>query len=170
MKLTETSKIVTKILDSFNEQIRDRLDEDRVMPNGEMQHMTTTGKAKNSIEVQVTESTTKWNFKSVGVDYLEMLDKGRGPGKYPPKGVILEWGQKKFSDFTKSDAGLVNKMIKEKGTLIFRDNSLGLQLDEKIVTLKEQLSKVVDKSIIFDVTKELNFYLNKYLKKKNDGV
>lgn len=95
-----------------------------------------TGQASNSLRIEVNEA--KNSVILYGVDYLEALNKGRGPGKFPPVDVIEAWTQQKPVDIP---AFLIGRKIAREGTAIFKDNSKGIQLEDKVINLRAELKK-----------------------------
>ena len=118
-------------VERFNDSIKDALDS---------KNISNTREAANSLRVEFGE-----NFvNSIGIFYLEFLDTGRGPGRMPPIAPLIRWAENKFNvdfDEAKSIAFAVAKKIAEIGTEIFNNHSLGIELDKKILTLKENLSE-----------------------------
>lgn len=94
--------------------------------------------ASNSLRVEIKESENKvilW-----GVDYLEVLNKGRGPGKFPPINEIKLWVESKPVDISPY---LVARKIAREGTRIFKDNTKGIQLEDKVINLRNELKKKI---------------------------
>ena len=118
-------------IERFNDSIKDALDS---------KNISNTREAANSLRVEFGE-----NFvNSIGIFYLEFLDTGRGPGRMPPIAPLIRWAENKFNvdfDEAKSIAFAVAKKIASIGTEIFNNHSLGIELDKKILTLKENLSE-----------------------------
>jgi hypothetical protein len=112
------------------------------------------------------------NFvQSIGIFYIEFLDTGRGPGKFPPLAPIENWVESKLGiDFEDSDFdGIVytiRRKIAEMGTNIFQNNNEGLQLDKKIVTLREAIVKVLTENTAALIKKKLNRFKLASLKNK----
>jgi len=118
-------------IERFNDSIKDALDS---------KNISNTREAANSLRVEFGE-----NFvNSIGIFYLEFLDTGRGPGLPPPFEPIMRWAIMKTGQQRSELYGLV-KYVREKiasiGTEIFNNHSLGIELDKKILTLKENLSE-----------------------------
>lgn len=96
----------------------------------------TTGEASNSLRIEVNKSRN--SVILYGVDYLEALNRGRGPGRFPPVDIIEEWTQQKPVDIP---AFLIGRKIAREGTEIFKDNSKGIQLENKVINLRAALKK-----------------------------
>lgn len=150
--MDDEKQIISDALDKFNQSIKDAL-----ISKG----IQNTGSAAKSLKV--VDSGEK--MQSVGNDYIELLDKGRWPGKFAPVENIRDWVQTKLGitqeEEIESVAFLVNSKIAEKGTEIYRDNSQGLQIDEKIEKLKEDLSGSFSEYAIRDVKRVLDKFKSK---------
>lgn len=97
--------------------------------------------------------------RSIGIFYLEFLDTGRGPGKPPPFGRILEWAMQRTGEDASGAWGLAvytRDKIARLGTQIFRNNSEGIELSEKILTLREEINKSIRKSVDFTLNQRLD--------------
>ena len=90
--------------------------------------LNNTKSAVNSLEVK--------GNALLGNDYIYFLDKGRRPGKFPPVNAMRDYVRSKLGinneSEIKSVAYLIGRKIKEQGTSIFKDKSKGIQLDDKI--------------------------------------
>lgn len=94
----------------------------------------------------------------LGADYLYYLDKGRGPGKFPPPANIVEWVRSKLGlegREAKQVAYLIGKKISEKGTEIFQDRSKGINLDALINDMLDDLEQEVADEAKVEVLKWL---------------
>lgn len=140
-------QIITKNLESFNDEIKDD-----IIRKG----IKNTGGAASSLKV-----VNKGNsYVSVGNDYIEVLDTGRSPGKYAPVKNIQEWVRTKLGitddKKMKQVAFLVNRKIKNEGTAIYKNKAKGLEIDKKINKLSDNLRKDLMVFAIADVKKQLN--------------
>lgn len=108
----------------------------------------TTGAASNSLRIYVDGN----KVQSWGVDYMYFLDKGRGPGKFPPPDVLQAWVNDKGLSIAPY---LVGKKISEEGTEIYKNNSKGIELDKKLDELKSELSKNISKFVKIDVLNKI---------------
>ena len=52
--------------------------------------MSASGQAESMIEYEVKEGGTVIGILK-GPDYIEFMERGRGPGKFPPLGAIEQW-------------------------------------------------------------------------------
>jgi hypothetical protein len=94
----------------------------------------------------------------LGADYFYYLDKGRGPGKFPPLKNIVEWVRSKLGlegSEAKGVAYVIGKKISEKGTEIYRDNSKGINLDALITAMLTDLQEAVADEAKVEVLKWL---------------
>lgn len=143
-------QIIVNNLERFNTLIRDEF-----VKKG----INDTKQASNSLKVIDNGNV----FLSVGSDYIEVLDRGRGAGKYAPVDSIQNWVKSKLGIIDdkeiKQIAFLINRKIKNEGTAIFKDNTKGLEIDEKIETLRKQLASELQVFAIADAKKQLNKFL-----------
>ncbi len=140
---------ILKEVEIFNESIRKTLDEKGI---------NNTEEASKSLRIEFGN-----NFvKSIGVFYLEFLDTGRGPGKFPNIGAIREWVRTKkgVTDARELDrvTFLVARRIAQIGTRIFRNNSKGIELEKKINILNERLIETSSKAAKAEVLQRLDRY------------
>lgn len=122
--------------------------------------ITDTGRAKRSIHLEVDKD--KGTVTSKGVDYLEALNTGRGPGKFPPPENMQQWAARKIGD--KKAAFPVGKKISEEGTEIYKDNTKGIQLNKKLNDLRQRLSQKLPDASRAEVTEFLNDFNKNHLK------
>jgi hypothetical protein len=109
-----------------------------------------TGEASSSLEVQ--------GNKLLGIDYFYYLDHGRGPGKFPPVDKIRDWVSSKLGITGKeinSIAYLIGRKISNEGSEIYKDNSLGIELDRLIDETLEELNKELPDAAAAEVMKWL---------------
>lgn len=95
-----------------------------------------SGKASRSLRIETKENENRvilW-----GVDYLEILNRGRRPGKFPPVDEIKLWVDTKPVPIS---AFLVGRKIAREGTEIFKNKSKGIQLENKIINFRSILKK-----------------------------
>lgn len=97
--------------------IKNNIRNERVTPFGAV---NTTGSAAESIFYRITDDRliigSTWA-------YITVLEDGRKPGKFAPPEVILRWVEQKpiTSDISKKSlAFLINRKLKEKGSLIYQ--------------------------------------------------
>lgn len=142
--MSKTTEIVRTVLNNFNKSIKDAIDS---------KGLSNTGKAKDSLRIEVKETLNKVNGKSIGVDYLEVLNTGRGPGKFPPPNKIEAWTETKPVEI---DPFLVGRKIAREGTEIFKDKSKGIELDKLTAQAAKELTKKIAVGIAFDLQQKLN--------------
>lgn len=139
--------IISKNLDDFNQSIKDD-----IVRKG----INDTGSAANSLKVVVKGE----KVASVGNDYIEVLDKGRSPGKFAPVDNIRDWVATKLGITSNPElnqvAYLVNRKIAREGTAIFKDNTKGLEISKKIETLSNNLKKDLQVFAKANVIEQLN--------------
>ena len=110
------------------------------------------------------KKVTETHYKLIGVEYLEMLNKGRGGGGLPPVSALKKWVERKLGiskDKSESVAWRVAKKIENEGTEIFKDNSAGIELSKNIELMKEQLKKDLSNSIKIEITERLDYFNKK---------
>lgn len=145
-----------KEVEKFNNSIRDALDS---------KNISNTGEAANSLFVDYGE-----NFvRSIGIFYLEFLDTGRGPGKYVPIKPLQDWAKQKFGIGEKESLSIafaVSEKIRQLGTEIFLHHGEGIELSEKIITLRENLRIALRESTVFTIKQRLNRFKQAHIKNK----
>ena len=156
--MTDQIKAIISEVERFNDSIRDTLT---------AKGINDTGEAARSLYVDYGNDFVR----SVGIFYIEFLDTGRAPGKFPPKDPIGKWVQSKIGisdtdpEFD-SIVFLIQRKIARLGTEIFRNNGKGLEIDKKIVTLRKALDDVVAESVISSINKRLDLFKKANLKNK----
>ncbi len=113
------------LVENFNNDIKSDLSTKRI---------DNSGIAASSLRV---DSDLK-SVSSLGVFYLTFLDRGRGPGKFPPVDVIREWANNKPVEI---NPFLIGRKIAREGTEIFKNPSKGIRLDDKIKKLKQEINQ-----------------------------
>jgi len=145
--MIDEGAIIIKHLEAFNQSIVDTL-----ISKG----INNSGEAAKSLKVVNNGA----NYSSVGADYIEILDTGRGKGKYAPVNSIQEWVKSKLGitdeKEIKSVAFVINRKIKNEGTEIFKDNTKGLEIDLKIKEMIPGLMSELQTYSKAKVTKELS--------------
>ena len=121
-ELIENTKI---LVEKFNDSIRTDLSTKKI---------DTKGIASNSLRVESDLNSVR----SLGIFYLEYLDRGRPPGKFPPVDVIREWVNSKPVEI---NPYLVGRKIAREGTEIFKNPSKGIMLNTKIRKLMEEINQ-----------------------------
>ena len=145
-----------KEVEKFNDSIRDALNS---------KNISDTGEAARSLFVEHGEDFVR----SIGIFYIEFLDTGRGPGKKPPFRPILVWAMRRTGEDASGAWGLavhVQNKIAELGTLIFQNNSKGIELDKKIVTLRKNLNEALRESTILTIRQKLDKFKRAHIKNK----
>lgn len=141
-------KAIIKEVERFNDSIKEALDS---------KNISNTREAANSLYIDYGSDFVR----SIGIFYLEFLDTGRGPGKFPPKKPIEEWVKSKLGK-TESDSDfngivfVIQRKIAKIGTTIFLNNSRGIELDKKIVTLRKAVTEEVSKSVKVQILQKLD--------------
>ena len=141
----EIQAIINEV-EKFNDSIREALDSKGI---------SDTREAANSLRIEFENDFVR----SIGIFYLEFLDTGRGPGKPPPFKKILEWAMRRTGQPKNEVWGLavyVTNKIAEVGTAIFQNNSKGIELDKKIVTLREGLNQAISESVKIEINQRLD--------------
>ncbi len=144
--MTELQKVIIKEVEKFNESIVKALDSKSI---------SNTREAAKSLYVDYGSTFVR----SIGIFYLEFLDTGRGPGKMPPIAPLINWAKTKFSvddEEAEQIAWGVAKKIKKVGTAIYRNNSKGIELSKKVVTLRKTLLEEVQNQVIIEVKQRLD--------------
>ena len=143
--MIEVENIITKELKLLGDNISRRIDEKGLKDTGQSQ------------EFNINSQDNK--VQLIGVDYIYYLDKGRGPGKFPPVNVIREYVQRnniRIADYNENQTVyLIAKGIADRGSVIFRDKSKGIQLDGLIDECLKRIYNQVGEAAIIDVKKML---------------
>ncbi|MCK5613022.1 hypothetical protein KAR91_64715 [Candidatus Pacearchaeota archaeon] len=151
-------EIVIKEVEKFNDSIRDALNS---------KDISDTREAANSLFVEHGKDFVQ----SIGIFYIEFLDTGRAPGKFPPRAPIARWVESKLG-ISPNDSEfdgivyVISKKIADLGTTIFRNQGKGIELDKKIVTLRQNLNKVLRESTIVTIKQRLNKFKIAHIKNK----
>lgn len=150
--------IVIKEVEKFNDSIKQALNSKKI---------SNTGEAARSLRVEFGNDFVQ----SIGIFYLEFLDTGRGNGKFPPAAPIQKWVETKLGispDSSEFDGVvyLIRRKIARLGTEIFRNNSKGIELTEKIVSLKKEINKNVKESVFIGIKQRLDRFKKIHLKNK----
>lgn len=146
--------VIQEFAEGVLQGIIDNIRGKQVTPFGAMH---TTGKAEESLFYRITD-----NRLIIGSTwaYITVLEDGRKPGKFVPPEVIEQWIDDKpiISDLPKKSlAYLINKSLKENGSLIYQQGGksgvLSDVLNEQYV--HENLTKQLMNAVIDDVSKIL---------------
>lgn len=154
--MTTIQESIIQELEKFNESIVEALDSKRI---------SNTREAARSLRIEHGDDF----FRSIGIFYLEFLDTGRGPGNPPPFNRILEWAMQKTGQPKEKVWGLavyVTDKIARLGTEIFRNNSEGIELQEKIVTLRKEIQVAVKQATIVTIRQKLDRFKKIHMKNK----
>ncbi len=146
--------MIKKVLENIGEELIEEIQNRMSQKN-----LNASGKASDSLKAEASDTL----LEIKGNRYIGALNKGRKPGKFPPPDEILKWIKNKLNI---SDAEKlvypISKKIAEKGTNIFMDNSLGIELNTieeiGVKKIKKQVSFVILKDLktkIHDLTKEI---------------
>ena len=143
---------ILKEVEKFNDSIKDALNS---------KNISNTGEAANSLRIEQGEDFVK----SIGIFYLEFLDTGRGPGLPPPFEPIMRWAIGKTGQQRSELYGLVkyvqNKIAKL-GTEIFINQGKGIELEKKVLTLKDNINKSLPNSVGFEIKQKLDKFKKIY--------
>lgn len=143
--IENTEKLVTEVNDKIKVDLASK-------------GIDNSGEASNSIRIESSINSVT----SLGVFYLEYLNRGRPPGKFPPVDIINKWVANKPVAI---NPYLVGRKIAREGTEIYKDNTKGIELSKKIQELKETLKQEAPKWAKEDVLvklRGLNQNLNKF--------
>jgi len=152
---------VTKVM-AFNQSIKNDLAQ---------KNINNKGIASDSLAVTIDGKSVK----SKGIFYLEFLNTGRGPGKFPPVDAMKDYVETKPVSMTDSmgkemstntKAYLVGKGIAERGTKVYRTQSLGIQVENKIINLKKEIKKELPAYMKALITNQLKQFTRKHLQTK----
>lgn len=113
----------------------------------EQKGLVASGMTSESLEVRGNQL--------LGDESIFYLDKGRGPGKFPPVDNIRQWVRQKLGLEDDGVAYLVGRKIATEGTEIYKDNSLGLELDRLIDEMLEELNKELPEAAAAEALKWL---------------
>lgn len=84
-----------------------------------------SGKLQESIRFEITND----RLQIIGLDYIYYIEKGRKPGKAPPRKAIEQWITDKgiVSDISKKSlAFLIQRKIAKEGTTIYQEGGSNL--------------------------------------------
>ncbi|MCK5613612.1 hypothetical protein KAR91_67710 [Candidatus Pacearchaeota archaeon] len=151
-------EIVIQEVEKFNDSIRDALNS---------KDISDTGEAARSLFVEHGKDFVQ----SIGIFYIEFLDTGRAPGKFPPRAPIARWVESKLgiSPTDPEFNGIVyviSKKIADLGTTIFRNQGKGIELDKKIVTLRKNLTEALTESVKTTIKQKLDKFKRVHIKNK----
>jgi hypothetical protein len=130
-----THRTVVKELEIFNDLIREKL---------KVKNLNNTFELSNSLRVIENES----GVASVGLEYIEFLDRGRRPGgRRAPVEHLQAWVKRKLGITSEKESlsiayAIANKQQKE-GSEIFKDKSKGLELQPEIQKLRKSLPALI---------------------------
>ncbi len=150
--------IVIQEVEKFNDSIKEALN---------VKNINDTREAANSLFVEHGKDFVR----SIGIFYLEFLDTGRAPGKFPPRAPIASWVESKLG-ISPNDSEfdgivyVISKKIADLGTTIFRNNEKGIELDKKIVTLRKNLNKALTESTVLTIKQKLDRFKRAHNKNK----
>lgn len=112
--------------------------------------MGNTGGAYDSLEVKGNQL--------LGNDYIYYLDQGRRPGKFPPVKNMQEWVSQKLGlqgNEMKRAAYAIGLSMKENGTKIYQDKSKGIQLENLVNEMLEDLYKELPNEVAVEALRWL---------------
>lgn len=132
--------IVRESLEAYNADISEEMDR---------KNMDASGNAKNSLNVV----QNGYIISSVGIDYIEYLNRGRPPGKFPPISAIERWVNLKG---VAASPYAIARNIANNGTRIYRNRELGLKLEVKNAALEAELNEKLPTFIRNQITLSIN--------------
>jgi len=132
-------KIITEELLIFNQSIRNEMSR---------KNLDVTGRASQSLRVISSENKAA----SVGIDYIEYLNRGRGPGKFPPIDKIKEWVDRRNLEVAPY---VIARKIANEGTEIFKDRTKGLMLDPKIALTIKRIKKRLPEELAAEILNKI---------------
>jgi hypothetical protein len=98
--------------------------------------------------------------QSIGIFYLEFLDRGRYPGTYPPFAPISKWVATKLGIIDEKENKQVTFAVMRKlynlGTEIYRNKKNGIELDNKILELKIAVNEAIKNSVKVEIERKLD--------------
>ncbi len=156
--MNDQIEIVIQEVEKFNDSIRDALNS---------KDISDTREAANSLFVEHGKDFVQ----SIGIFYIEFLDTGRAPGKFPPRAPIARWVESKLG-ISPSDPEfngivyVISKKIADLGTTIFINQGKGIELDKKIVTLRKNLNEALRESTIATIRQRLDRFKKVHIKNK----
>lgn len=112
------------ILDDFIRIIQDEMSRKKI---------DATKNASNSLKHTFDSNV----IRIEGLNYIEYLNRGRPPGKFPPLDVIEKWVDAKKLDINPE---LVQALIGAFGTRIYQNRELGIKLEDKVFALEQEIN------------------------------
>ncbi len=131
---------VIKEIEELNDQIKDTM---------VVKKLDASNNARKSLKVVVRGDYVV----SEGIDYFEYLNRGRGPGKFPPISAIRRWIDIKGLSL---DEYAVATNLAKYGSRIYNNRSLGIQLESKIFDLRDRINKSLPDIISNSIISEIN--------------
>lgn len=150
-----SSQIVIKnFAEGVVKGIQNNIRNKQVTPYGSVE---TTGEAAESVFYRYDGNRLIFGSSWA---YITVLEDGRKPGKYAPPEVIRKWIDDKplGTDIPRNSlAFLINRKLKEEGSLIYRQGGKSGILSDFLNAeyVHENLTKELMKAVIDDVTKIL---------------
>lgn len=139
--MSDLFNMVKEEVERTNEQIR------QAMPRDE-------GKAASSLHVEIAGN----KINSVGLSYIEYLDRGSAPwadpSKYRSLGFILE--KNGWSDRHNINAYAAAFVIAHEGSQIYKGRKQGIELNDKLLQLKERIKQNIPKFVKTQISNTLN--------------
>lgn len=151
------SEKIKALLIGFNENLAKELDQKGI---------TNTGEAKETLKVEIDERNQVG--RSIGKYYLEFLDRGRGPGKFPPPDNIAQWVRLKIGIQDDKEVRqivfLIGRKISNEGTEIYKAPMKGIELDVLATELIKEIKDNLPREIKAEVLLRLRDEIKKHLK------
>jgi len=152
---------VDDILNNFGvqtvKQLADNLNQKKINASGKLQE---------SINFKYPLNGDTYNFELSLLDYYEFVDKGRKPGKQPPRGKIFEWIRQKDLSGATGKVGLIKDDFKRRKTLAFLiarkigkfgtkpTNFFSSVVNRSAINkLKNDIAEALGRDVVFTITK-----------------
>lgn len=113
-----------------------------------------TGALKESLKYEITQENGKYKLTFSALDYAVYVDKGRKPGKFPPKLDIQRWVKKKFNPKTERQVEQLTFLVSRKIAMegIAPTNFFSTTVTRKYPQLLKDLAVVVKESAVKQIT------------------
>jgi hypothetical protein len=151
MANSRAQEVIEEFAVNLIEGIKDNIRNKQVTPYGAVH---STGQAEDSLFYRITDKGlvigSTWA-------YITVLEDGRKPGTFAPPEAIEQWLEDKpiLSDISKKSlAFLINRKMKEEGSLLYRQGGKSGILSDytNIEYLRENLSTPLMKALVEQIT------------------
>ena len=146
-----TEVAVKELMDIFVDRLRNNLSS---------LGKAVSGNLINSLEYKIQKNNTGFTATLTAADYLEVVDKGRRPGKFPPPDQIKKWVQAKGITIGTLDqtAFVISRSIARKG--IKATDVINKSFNEAFNIYKIKFAEKVAKDFE-DMIDQINLKINK---------